>query len=399
MKKRFILFVLCFVVAIGTINAKTDFFLNIAKYFPSLSQYPLATQMSEDFSIALSGITDRIPSLSQITAYLKGEEMPIDPEDVATNAYITDSPMLSFYPGENISFRLSDNSTSVEVFGITNSPNKKHLVLTFESGRESIDQAHIDTLGDGTFNRTIKIPQTEQSSLDVVIYSGPKPFGDFKSWVYNVLTIEKDASGTWTLPQSPVYEHNRSLYEKDRSISEALKSTQSIQKDRQSIISIAEQLTEGIQSDYDKVLALHDWVCSYMYYDTDNLNSEETRPYYADEVIKTQKAVCLGFATLYAALCRSIDIPCNVVSGYALGVGEDMDWTEETITSPELQNHAWNEVYVDGRWVIVDTTWDTANKVENGKMIKGTEISHLYFDANLEFFSLTHKSMEYSKWR
>ena len=115
------------------------------------------------------------------------------------------------------------------------------------------------------------------------------------------------------------------------------------------------------------------------------------------DIVKSRKAVCLGFATLMASLCRSIDIPCNVVSGYALGVGNDTAWTDTSIATDE-QNHAWNEVYVDGRWMIVDTTWDCANKIENGEMNKG-EVSHLYFDANLQFFSNNHKILEYSKRR
>jgi len=48
--------------------------------------------------------------------------------------------------------------------------------------------------------------------------------------------------------------------------------------------------------------------------------------------------------------------------------------------------------------MIVDTTWDCANKIENGEMNKG-EVSHLYFDANLQFFSNNHKILEYSKRR
>ena len=397
--KRLLSIVIVFILAIGITNSQTDFFLNISNYFPSLVQYPMITKMSEDFSIFLSGFTDQIPSLSQIGSYITGKELPIDPEDVATNAYISDSPMLSFYPKENISVRLSEDHTSVEVFGITQSSNKKHLVLTFDINGESLEQISIDTMTDGTFNKSIDIPQTDSQMMDISIYNGPKAYGDFTSWVYNVLSIEKDTQGMWQITKSPVYEHNKSLYEKDRSISAALKSTPSIQKDRDSIISIATQLTEGIESDYDKALALHDWVCSYMYFDVDNLNSEETRPYHADEIIQNQRAVCLGFATLYAALCRSIDIPCNVVSGYALGVGEVTEWTDAIINSPDEQNHAWNEVYLDNRWVIVDPTWDTNNKIENGEKIKGNEVSHLYFDANLEFFSLTHKIVEYDQRR
>ncbi len=396
MKKKFVTFVVIFVIAIGVVNSKTDFFLNIERYIPALEKYSLVTQMSSDFSVKLSEITSIIPTPSQIIAYIKNEELPIDPEDVAKNAYIANSPMLSFYPDENISVQVVEGGSKLNVFGITKSPQKNYLVVNFDTENDTVEQSTIAVSSDGIFNKNIKIPQTDEDTLKITIYNGHKEFGEFKSWVLNVISLNKDETGKWNIATSPVYEENRALYEADKSISDALRTTPSIQSDRESIKSIAAQVTQGKTTDYDKAVALHDWVCSYMYYDIDNLDSPTTPPFYADEIIRTQRAVCLGFATLYASLCRSIDIPCNVVSGYALGVGADTEWTDETIAT-SYQNHAWNEVYVDGRWVIVDTTWDTANKIENGEKIKGEEVSHLYFDSNLQFFSQNHKIIEYQK--
>ena len=67
-------------------------------------------------------------------------------------------------------------------------------------------------------------------------------------------------------------------------------------------------------------------------------------------------------------MLRSIGIPCNIVSGYALGIDGVDTWAE--LTDTKTQNHAWNEVYIDGRWVIVDTTWDCGNKIVNGEKTK-----------------------------
>ena len=283
------------------------------------------------------------------------------------------------------------------MFGIASSSDKEHLIVEFtDKNGESISQESIAVGSDDEFSKNIDIPEISDGTLDLSVYGGNKPYGQFESWVYNYIKLSRTDSG-WEIAKSPVFDHNKTMYEKDKSVSEALKHTASIQSNSDSIISIAQQLTQGISDDYSKVLALHDWICSYMYYDVDSLSEQEAPPYYATDIVKTRKAVCLGFATLMAALCRSIDIPCNVVSGYALGVGDDTEWTEETVATAE-QNHAWNEVYVDGRWVIIDTTWDCANKIENGEMIKG-EVSHLYFDANLQFFSANHKIIEYQRRR
>lgn len=396
--KKSVAIILILAIGIYIINSQTDFFLNFGSYVPIIEEkYPNISSSVSSLSEELSRVTDKIPSIQEIIAIIKDEELPIDPSDVATNAYTKDSPMLSFMPDENIG--IIANFDTVQIFGSTDTANKSHLIAAFtdESG-ETIEQVAISTNSDNEFNKEITIPDTNSLTLDLSVYTGPKAYGQFESWVYNYITLEKTPDGGWQIMPSPVFAHNKAMYEKDKSIKEALKPTDSIESDSNSILSIATQLTQNCENDYEKVLALHDWICTYMFYDVDSLSAEEAPPYHATEIVQTRKAVCLGFATLMAALCRSIDIPCNVVSGYALGVGADTEWTDETLVTDE-QNHAWNEIYVDGRWIIVDTTWDCANKIENGEMIKGKEVSHLYFDANLQFFSNNHKILEYSRKR
>lgn len=397
--RNFILFILALFLSVLIINAKTDFFYNITSYIPALENHRIAASMITDASKALSELTSSIPTPSEIIASIKGEELPIDPEDVAHNAYISDSPMLTFYPHENISVMTDETGTAVSVFGIVADASKSHLIVNFsDAASEQLDQTSIAADTSMQFNKTIDIPETPYDRLELTVFTGPKAYGQFTSWVLNMVHLVRNENGTWMIEQSPVYEANRAMYEKDKSVSNALRSTPSIQSDDPSIISIAQQLTAECTSDYEKAAALHDWVCSYIYYDEDSLSLDETIPYYATEVVESRSAVCLGLATLYAALCRSIELPCNVVSGYALGIGEDTEWNSENISS-DYQNHAWNEVYVDGRWVIVDTTWDSQNKIRNGEYVEGESVSHLYFDSNLQFFSQTHRILEYSRRR
>ena len=397
--KKFIAFILILAISICVINAETDFFLHFGDYVPLAEEkYPQAVDKISDLSMKLSDITDLIPSPAEIIALIKNEEMPIDPSDIATNAYITDSPMLSFYPDENISVMLTPDG-AVNIFGITYSANKRNLIVRISDlAGNVLEQSTISVDGMNKFNKTIKIPETDNTELDISVYAGSKPYGEFESWIYNYVKISRDENSVWQIKKSPVYANNKAMFEKDKSTSEALRRTPSIQSESQGIITIAQQLTQNCENDYQRILALHDWVCSYIRYDMDSLNSGEIPPYHANDVVTGRKAVCLGFATLYASLCRSINIPCNVVSGYALGIGEDTDWTSATVLTEE-QNHAWNEAYVDGRWVIVNTTWDCVDKIENGVIVSGSGVSHLYFDANLDFFSSNHKILEYSKRR
>lgn len=394
--KRAIILLLILIIGLSVINAKTDFFLNIGVYVPYLQEnYPETAETISEISEKWAEVTDYIPSLSEIIAMIKNEEPPIDPSDVATNAYIENSPMLTFYPTENISM-IVDYQT-VHIFGITASKDKAHLVVNFiDDAGETLGQTSLASDSGGVFNKVIDIPETKSYNLNVCVYTGSREFGQFTSWVYNYVTIERLPDGGWQPAESPVYKNNKTMYEKDKSIRDALKSTASVQSGLAEIKAIAVEVTEGIETDYEKAVALHDWVCSHIYYDVDSLDSDEIPPYYADDVLKSGKAVCRGYATLMAALCRSIDIPCNVVTGYALGVSEDTEWTDESISTTE-PNHAWNEIYLDGRWVIVDTTWDSTRKIINGEKEEGSGVSHIYFDANLQFFSNNHKIIEYQR--
>ncbi len=396
--KKFIIIVLILVIGICVVNSETDFFLNFGKYAPAVEErYPEQVEKLSELSEKLLDITSKIPSPAEIAAMIKHEELPIDPSDVAVNAYIENSPMLSFYPSENIGMMFTE-SGELDIFGITASTDKSNLIACVNTlGGETLEQTSFSVDGMREFNKLIDIPETEENELEITIYTGSRPYGEFASWVYNYVYIERGENG-WQLKNSPVYDNNKALFEKEKSTSEALKRTPSIQSESSGIKSIAEQLSQNCTTDYEKLLAFHDWVCAYIYYDIDSLNAPETPPYEAEEVVRSRKAVCLGYATLYAALCRSVGIPCNVVSGYALGVGDDTAWTDATIIT-DMQNHAWNEAYVDGRWIIIDTTWDSPNKIQNGEMKTENEVSHLYFDANLQFFSSNHKIIEYSKRR
>ncbi|NSW91157.1 MAG: transglutaminase domain-containing protein [Firmicutes bacterium] len=58
---------------------------------------------------------------------------------------------------------------------------------------------------------------------------------------------------------------------------------------------------------------------------------------------------------LTAALMMAVGPLCKVVSRYMVGVSTRGCWTEEIVIGNEI-NHAWNEAYVDGRRIIIDTS-------------------------------------------
>lgn len=110
----------------------------------------------------------------------------------------------------------------------------------------------------------------------------------------------------------------------------------------------------GRETDLNKRLNLsYDYVVKNVKYDYDKINNITTE--YTpdpDQVLRVLSGICYDYSSLYAAMKRSEGIPIKLVKGY----NKDID-----------VYHAWNEVYINGKWVVVDTTFDAvyySNRVE-----------------------------------
>lgn len=139
----------------------------------------------------------------------------------------------------------------------------------------------------------------------------------------------------------------------------------------------AEKIVNQGDSDYEKARKVHDWVANNIWYDYDYFKTNVTD---ADpvKVLKSRKTICGGYAKLMEALLRSLNIPARYVTGKAGNA-----------------SHAWTEVYADGRWMIIDTTWDSSNTYKNGAFSEAKPCSIINFDMTLEEFSATHTISPY----
>lgn len=316
---------------------------------------------------------------------------------VNINSARIDSPlregdMLSFYDKESVGVVCDNNS--ITVTALSDDIQKRHLIIRVEEDGAELAR-HTMLCGDGAARAlTINIPPEAKSRIEVSVYANAKQYGSFKSWVNHYTYFVRGENG-WQAEQSPVWEHNFQIYSKQKILAPALEDTKNVQAKNPSIKAIAQRETANCTTDYEKALALHDYVCKTLYYDSDMAKQNVIPIESAADVILSGRGVCSGFANVYAALCRSVNVPCVVVTGYAIGAElYETEWNE-TNAATQIPNHAWNEVYADGRWVIVDTTWDNDNYWRDGSAEGKSDISRLYFDANLKAFSANHKILKY----
>ena len=106
---------------------------------------------------------------------------------------------------------------------------------------------------------------------------------------------------------------------------------------------IALGVIEGKPRDLDKARALYDHMARHCKYNIDGAVDA------ADVVLAGKPASCSELAYTFVALCRSVEIPARVVSGYVRrdGGSARVDWL----------THRWAEFFADGLgWVPVDPT-------------------------------------------
>lgn len=159
------------------------------------------------------------------------------------------------------------------------------------------------------------------------------------------------------------------------------------------IIDISREITKYSSSDYDKILAVHDWVASNIYYDYDSIadNSYLKQKQDALSVLRRKRAVCTGYSELAVALLRAIGIVALNIDCFALNEQTKENWF--MVNTESEANHVVTFAYADDRWVMMDVTWDSDNEYKNACYRKKNEVgvSHQYFDCTLAFFSYTHK--------
>ena len=121
------------------------------------------------------------------------------------------------------------------------------------------------------------------------------------------------------------------------------------------IFQVTDEIIKDGMTERDKVKAIHDWIvknCKYSYeavnVTIDNGNVIPKEWWFAfdcEGVLLKGEAVCSGYAEAFYWMASAVGLHTRRVDGIA-GIGTDWD------------GHAWNQVFVDGKWYFIDCTWD-----------------------------------------
>lgn len=300
---------------------------------------------------------------------------------------------ISYYQDEYLNLKTENNELNIKGKIVDEIINNLWVTI----GEEDIETSDFDSpIKPGiVFEMTVPLGIAIGKSAELQIFKGVKTFnGKFNGKTgYSIVGygwIDKikicNSNGNYYFESPLVLDYNKNIYHAWRNPADYLGEYLS-----DTIIAKSNEIVAGATSDYEKVLKIHDWVADNIYYDFDKFfgaTSETTLS--AESILESKRSICQGYSNLTQTLIQAQNIPCIIVSGYGLGIGTLGSWTEKTAATDET-NHAWNEAFVDGRWIILDVTWDSDNKYENGEYQYGGIRHHKYFDPSLEYFSYSHK--------
>ena len=128
-----------------------------------------------------------------------------------------------------------------------------------------------------------------------------------------------------------------------------------------SIVDTAREVTASEPTDYDKALALQDFLRN------GEFRYSETAPVADDydgnglsvvaEFLERKAGYCVHFASAMAVMARTIDIPSRIAVGYAPGRVSGIEGGETVYTNTSDDLHAWVELFFEGAgWMRFDPT-------------------------------------------
>lgn len=106
---------------------------------------------------------------------------------------------------------------------------------------------------------------------------------------------------------------------------------------------VIDSIIDDSMTELQMVKAIHDWLVNNVEYDIDNYNNGTIpdESYTAEGLFENRRAVCDGYAKAFVQMAEYAGFEVLRVTGTGHG-----------------ENHAWNQIKVDGKWYNVDVTWD-----------------------------------------
>jgi hypothetical protein len=120
------------------------------------------------------------------------------------------------------------------------------------------------------------------------------------------------------------------------------------------VTELALSLTENLGSDYEKMVAIYDWVTENMAYDLDKAKDLNAYGSGAQYLLENKRGVCHDYAELTMALLNAVGIEASYIKG------------EVNVSPGKTELHAWNNAVIGEQRYALDATWGAGFILEDG---------------------------------
>lgn len=119
------------------------------------------------------------------------------------------------------------------------------------------------------------------------------------------------------------------------------------------LVELADEITSGLDSDYDKALAIERWFGEAGFiYDMDYVPARADADYF---IFKSKRGICSDFASAATLLLRAAGLTARYTEGFALS--KDIMGDDGLYYVTDAEAHAFSMVYLDGYgWMEIDGT-------------------------------------------
>ena len=121
---------------------------------------------------------------------------------------------------------------------------------------------------------------------------------------------------------------------------------------------LARYLCPSNYSEEEKARSIFRWVADRISYDVDGLRQEKLPSQLPEDVLRSRRAVCEGYARLYPDLAERAGLQVTFVSGRS-SFNDALPFK----LPDNVAGHGWNAILLKGRWRLLDVTW-AAGKVD-----------------------------------
>lgn len=146
-------------------------------------------------------------------------------------------------------------------------------------------------------------------------------------------------------------EYNAFLFEEDSALQ--YREAVGLEGVTPEIQALADEITAGLSTDYQKARAIEKWFGSAgFYYDLAFSPEEPTAEYF---LFKSKRGICTDFATASTLLLRAAGIPARYTEGFVLSEDSKDSYGRYVVTA--AQAHAYATAYISGcGWIEIDGT-------------------------------------------